>query len=106
MVLLIIIPMKNGYFIGKINPTFSDKPKYSYYNVTIVEHRLDMEMMDMMDMMEMMDMDINGMGKSYKIIEVNGDQNGIIWDHLHSPTWDDPTVFRLDESTSRKSCMK
>ena len=23
MVLLIIIPMKNGYFIGKINPTFS-----------------------------------------------------------------------------------
>ena len=26
MVLLIIIPMKNGYFIGKINPTFSDKP--------------------------------------------------------------------------------
>ena len=26
MVLLIIIPMKNGYFIGNINPTFSDKP--------------------------------------------------------------------------------
>ena len=26
MVLLIIIPMKNGYFIGKINPTFSDTP--------------------------------------------------------------------------------
>ena len=26
MLLLIIIPMKNGYFIGKINPTFSDKP--------------------------------------------------------------------------------
>ena len=25
MVLLIIIPMKNGYFIGNINPTFSDK---------------------------------------------------------------------------------
>ena len=23
---MIIIPMKNGYFIGKINPTFSDKP--------------------------------------------------------------------------------
>ena len=21
------IPMKNGYFIGNINPTFSDKPK-------------------------------------------------------------------------------
>ena len=29
MVLLIIIPMKNGYFIGNINPTFSDKPKLS-----------------------------------------------------------------------------
>ena len=28
MVLLIIIPMKNGYFIGKINPTFSDIPIY------------------------------------------------------------------------------
>ena len=28
MVLLIIIPMKNGYFIGNINPTFSNKPKY------------------------------------------------------------------------------
>ena len=27
MVFMIIIPMKNGYFIGKINPTFSDKPK-------------------------------------------------------------------------------
>ena len=27
MVLLIIIPMKNGYFIGNINPTFSDKAK-------------------------------------------------------------------------------
>ena len=26
MVLLIIIPMKNCYFIGNINPTFSDKP--------------------------------------------------------------------------------
>ena len=26
MVLLIIIPMKNGHFIGNINPTFSDKP--------------------------------------------------------------------------------
>ena len=26
MVLLIIIPMKNSYFIGNINPTFSDKP--------------------------------------------------------------------------------
>ena len=30
MVLLIIIPMKNGYFIGNINPTFSDKPKYLF----------------------------------------------------------------------------
>ena len=28
MVLLIIIPFLNGYFIGKIHPTFSDKPKY------------------------------------------------------------------------------
>ena len=26
MVLLIIIPFLNGYFIGNINPTFSDKP--------------------------------------------------------------------------------
>ena len=25
MVFMIIIPMKNGYFIGNINPTFSDK---------------------------------------------------------------------------------
>ena len=24
--LMIIIPVKNGYFIGNINPTFSDKP--------------------------------------------------------------------------------
>ena len=31
MVLLIIIPMKNGYFIGNINPTFSDKPIYVHY---------------------------------------------------------------------------
>ena len=28
MVLLIIIPFFNGYFIGNINPTFSDKPIY------------------------------------------------------------------------------
>ena len=28
MVLLIIIPMKNGYFNGNINPTFSDKPTW------------------------------------------------------------------------------
>ena len=27
LVLLIIIPMNNGYFIGNINPTFSDKPR-------------------------------------------------------------------------------
>ena len=32
MVLLIIIPMKNGYFIGNINPTFSDKPILSNSN--------------------------------------------------------------------------
>ena len=33
MVLLIIIPMKNGYFIGNINPTFSDKPiSYSHHS--------------------------------------------------------------------------
>ena len=28
MVLLIMIPMNNGYFIGNINPTFSDIPIY------------------------------------------------------------------------------
>ena len=28
MVLLIIIPFLNGYFIGNINPTFSDKPTW------------------------------------------------------------------------------
>ena len=32
MVLLIIIPFLNGYFIGNINPTFSDKPKYIWVN--------------------------------------------------------------------------
>ena len=26
--LMIIIPMKNGYLIGNINPTFSDKPTW------------------------------------------------------------------------------
>ena len=31
MVLLIIIPMKNGYFIGNINPTCSDKPICGIY---------------------------------------------------------------------------
>ena len=30
MVLLIIIPMKNGYFIGKINPTFSGPNPYGH----------------------------------------------------------------------------
>ena len=30
MVLLIIIPMKNCYFIGKINPTFSDKASWIF----------------------------------------------------------------------------
>ena len=30
LVLLIIIPFLNGYFIGNINPTFSDKPIYIY----------------------------------------------------------------------------
>jgi len=45
--------------IGKIVVSW----KSSYYNVTIVEHRLDM---DMMEMMEMMEMDINGMRKIIK----------------------------------------
>ena len=27
MVFMIIIPFLNGYFIGNINPTFSDKPR-------------------------------------------------------------------------------
>ena len=31
MVLLIIIPFLNGYFIGNINPTFSDKPFSSFF---------------------------------------------------------------------------
>ena len=30
LVLLIIIPMKNGYFIWNINPTFSDTPMWWY----------------------------------------------------------------------------
>ena len=30
MVLLIIIPFLNGYFIGNINPTFSDKPIFDH----------------------------------------------------------------------------
>ena len=33
MVLLIIIPFLNGYFIGKINPTFSDKPIFASRNI-------------------------------------------------------------------------
>ena len=32
MVLLIIIPFLNGYFIGNINPTFSDKPTWTFTN--------------------------------------------------------------------------
>ena len=39
MVLLIIIPMKNGYFIGNINPTFSDKPKWWKTRFQIIETR-------------------------------------------------------------------
>ena len=35
MVLLIIIPMKNGYFIGNINPTFSDKPRCFYSKLNL-----------------------------------------------------------------------
>ena len=35
MVLLIIIPMKNGYFIGKINPTFLDKPIFWWWNSSL-----------------------------------------------------------------------
>ena len=34
MVLLIIIPFLNGYFIGNINPTFSDKPMSVSFEVT------------------------------------------------------------------------
>ena len=33
MVLLIIIPFFNGYFIGKINPTFSDKPMWQSWDL-------------------------------------------------------------------------
>ena len=33
MVFMIIIPMKNGYFIGKINPTFSDKPIWKFSRI-------------------------------------------------------------------------
>ena len=35
MVLLIIIPFLNGYFIGNINPTFSDKPILAARSVVI-----------------------------------------------------------------------
>ena len=41
MVLLIIIPFLNGYFIGNINPTFSDKPIYakdSSANIAVQMH--------------------------------------------------------------------
>ena len=37
MVLLIIIPMKNGYFIGNINPTFSGPNPYSYKTQLILD---------------------------------------------------------------------
>ena len=36
MVLLIIIPFLNGYFIGNINPTFSDTPIYIYIYKNLV----------------------------------------------------------------------
>ena len=36
MVLLIIIPMKNGYFIGNINPTFSGPNPSKSYTLTDV----------------------------------------------------------------------
>ena len=39
MVLLIIIPFLNGYFIGNINPTFSDKPKYDHQHCNFREPR-------------------------------------------------------------------
>ena len=43
MVLLIIIPMKNGYFIGNINPTFSGPNPYltvSHQNRSALQHLL------------------------------------------------------------------
>ena len=40
MVLLIIIPMKNGYFIGNINPTFSDKPIWDGLTSSIIQPEL------------------------------------------------------------------
>ena len=40
MVLLIIIPMKNGYFIGNINPTFSDKPIWFHMILICALHAL------------------------------------------------------------------
>ena len=42
MVLLIIIPMKNGNFIGKINPTFSDKPKHPATSSPILTYSADL----------------------------------------------------------------
>ena len=36
MVLLIIIPMNNGYFIGNINPTFSDKAIWKWKKIVLV----------------------------------------------------------------------
>ena len=32
MVFMIIIPFLNGYFIGNINPTFSDNPKWFLFS--------------------------------------------------------------------------
>ena len=41
MVFLIIIPMKNGYFVGNINPTFSDKPIWPVYKFRCQTHIQD-----------------------------------------------------------------
>ena len=59
MVLLIIIPMKNGYFIGNINPTFSGPNPYGELNnkdamwIMVLEHflcdRIDISMGDLQD---------------------------------------------------------
>ena len=42
MVLLIIIPFLNGYFIGNINPTFSDKPILAYCLHLVPENTQDL----------------------------------------------------------------
>ena len=37
MVFMILIPFLNGYFIGKINPTFSDKPRwFTYFHSMVI----------------------------------------------------------------------